>query len=302
MNTKKLPGKTQQPLGDKLKNMTTSYIRVGVYSLLVNIFLVLVKLIMASVTGSLALRADAIHSSVDIFGSLALITGLLIANRKSSKFPYGLYKIENVMAIVISIILFITAYEIFRQSLTGNTSTASYQGWALVVVGSLAAVPFLFSRYEIKMGKRYNSPSLIADGKQFRADILSSSVVFFALLSDYLGFPVDRWAAGIIALFIAYAGWDLLYSSMKVLLDASVDRKTIEDIRSVIEKEPSVSSVEQLTGRNSGRYMFVEATIKLKTTDLEEAHQITERLESSIKKRQCCVDRVMIHYEPADEV
>jgi cation diffusion facilitator family transporter len=302
MNTKKLPGKTQQPLGDKLKNMTTSYIRVGVYSLLVNIFLVLVKLIMASVTGSLALRADAIHSSVDIFGSLALITGLLIANRKSSKFPYGLYKIENVMAIVISIILFITAYEIFRQSITGNTSTASYQGWALVVVGSLAAVPFLFSRYEIKMGKRYNSPSLIADGKQFRADILSSSVVFFALLSDYLGFPVDRWAAGIIALFIAYAGWDLLYSSMKVLLDASVDRKTIEDIRSVIEKEPAVSSVEQLTGRNSGRYMFVEATIKLKTTDLEEAHQITERLESGIKKRQCCIDRVMIHYEPADEV
>jgi divalent metal cation (Fe/Co/Zn/Cd) transporter len=64
--------------------------RVALYSLLLNLSLAVTKLVLSLITGSLALRADAIHSSVDIFGSLALIMGLAISSRKNSNFPYGL--------------------------------------------------------------------------------------------------------------------------------------------------------------------------------------------------------------------
>jgi cation diffusion facilitator family transporter len=274
------------------------YLKVGIYSLLVNIALVAIKLALSFITGSLALRADAIHSSVDVFGSIALIVGLIIANRKSSKFPYGLYKVENVVTVIISVLLFVTAYEIVSEAIRGETTTVPYSGWVLGVVGALIIVPYLFSRYEIKIGKRYNSPSLIADGKQFRADVLSATIVFFALLAQYFGLPLDRIAAGIVALFIAYAGWGLLSSSMRVLLDASVDRETLNNIQSVIEAEAGVSTVEGLTGRNSGRYMFVEANVRLRVSELSKAHQISQRLENKIKETECCVDRVLIHYEP----
>lgn len=274
------------------------YLKVGVYSLLVNLTLVVAKLTLSFVTGSLALRADAIHSSVDVFGSIALIIGLFIANRRSSRFPYGLYKVENVVAVVISALLFISAYEIVSQAVRGQTATVSYSGWVLAVIGGLIAIPYLFSRYETKVGRQYNSPGLIADGKQFRADVLSASIVFFALLGQYFGLPLDRIAAGIIALFVAYAGWGLLSSSMRVLLDASVDKETLEQIRSVIESEPAVSAVREVTGRNSGRYMFVEATLGLRVSDLEKAHQISDRLGNKIKDTGCCIDRVLIHYEP----
>jgi len=274
------------------------YLKVGIYSIAVNITLAAVKLTLSFVTGSLALRADAIHSSVDILGSIALIAGLVISNRKSSKFPYGLYKVENVVTVIISLILFITAYEIIREALRGDTATVPYSGWVLGIVGALILVPFLFSRYEIKMGKKYNSPSLIADGKQFRADVLSASIVFFALLAQFFGLPLDRIAAGIVALFIGYAGWDLLSSSMRVLLDVSVDRETLARIRSVMEEELAVSRVKRVTGRNSGRYIFVEAQIILRIDDLTKAHHISERLEHKIKETECCVDRVLIHYEP----
>ncbi|MFP3880384.1 MAG: cation diffusion facilitator family transporter [Dehalococcoidia bacterium] len=277
------------------------YLKVGVYSLLVNMALVAVKLTLSSVTGSLALRADAIHSSVDVFGSIALIAGLVIANRKSSKFPYGLYKVENMVAVVISVLLFITAYEIVSEAIRGETAVVPYSGWVLAVMGALIAVPYLFSRYEIKVGKQYNSPSLIADGKQFRADVLSASIVFFALLAQYFGFPVDRIAAGIVALFIGYAAWGLLSSSMRVLLDASVDKETLDQIRSVLEAEPAVTKVKGVTGRNSGRYMFVEATVTLSVSDLGRAHQISEHLENKIKETQRLVDRVLIHYEPEEK-
>jgi cation diffusion facilitator family transporter len=274
------------------------YLRVGIYSLLVNLALVTVKLTLSLVTGSLALRADAIHSSVDVFGSIALIVGLIIASRKSSKFPYGLYKVENVVAVIISVLLFVTAYEIVAQAIQGETATVPYGGWVLVVVGALIVVPYLFSRYEIKVGKAYNSPSLIADARQFRADVLSASIVFFALLGQYFGVPLDRIAAGVVALFIAYAGWGLLSSSMRVLLDASIDRETLAQIRSIIEAEPAVGSVKDMTGRNSGRYIFVEATVTFRVSDLTKAHQISQRIEDKIKETRCCVDRVLIHYEP----
>ncbi len=80
---------------DKNENIEapkSPYLKVGIYSLLVNIILVAVKLVLSFITGSLALRADAIHSGVDVVGSVALIIGLAISNRKSKNFPYGLYK------------------------------------------------------------------------------------------------------------------------------------------------------------------------------------------------------------------
>jgi len=274
------------------------YLRVGIYSLLVNLGLVGVKLSLSFVTGSIALRADAIHSGVDIFGSLALIVGLILANRKSRDFPYGLYKVENVVSVIISVLLFVTAYEIAREALLGESSTVPYGGWVLGVVGALILVPLLFSRYEVRVGEKYNSPSLIADGRQFRADILASSIVFFALLGQYFGFPLDRIAAGVVALFIVHAGWGLLWNSMRVLLDASVDSATLANIRSVIEAEPAVTSIKKLAGRNSGRYVFVEATVALRVSDLKQAHLVSQRMEHNIKEAQCCVDRVLIHSEP----
>jgi cation diffusion facilitator family transporter len=229
---------------------------------------------------------------------MALIVGLILANRKTRKFPYGLYKVENVVSVIISVLLFVTAYEIAREAILGESSAVPYGGWVLGVVGALILVPFLFSRYEVRVGEKYNSPSLVADGKQFRADVLSALIVFFALLAQYFGFPLDRIAAGVVALFIVRAGWGLMWNSMRVLLDASVDGETLGDIRTVIEAEPAVTSIQHLTGRNSGRYVFVEATIALRVFDLKQAHLVSERIERNIKESQCCVDRVLIHYAP----
>jgi len=285
-------------LKDRLTSAEAPILKVGVYSLLVNTSLTGTKLALSFIAGSLALRADAIHSLVDVFGSIALILGLVISGRKSKNFPYGLYKVENVVSVVISLLLFLTAYEIARQAITAGTTATLYSGWVLGAVGALVLVPLLFGRYEVSIGKKFNSPSLVADGSQFKADVLSSSVVFIALVGQYFGLPFDRIAAVVIALLIARAGWGLLASSMKVLLDASVDRGTLEQVSSVIKAEPAVSTVQSVLGRNSGRYLFVEASVTLRLSDLERAHLVSERIESTIKKTVPNVDRVLIHYEP----
>jgi cation diffusion facilitator family transporter len=286
-------------MADGEQKDSRTLLKVAIYSLLVNTGLVIVKFLLSVSTGSLSLQADAVHSFIDILGSGALILGLIISRRKSSTFPYGLYKVENIVAVIISFLLFVTAYEIMHQAVFATSEIHAFSGWVLVLVAIVVLVPFLFGRYEVRMGTRFSSPSLIADGKNFTADVLSSTIVFFGLLGQYLQFPVDRIAAILVALFIVKAGWDILVSGMRVLLDASIDHQTLDTIRSTITRDPAVVDVKRILGRNSGRYVFVEADITLRTSSLEQAHKISQRIEQEIIKAVPNVDHTVLHYEPS---
>lgn len=281
-------------------NDTGILVRVAIYSLLVNISLVVVKLVLSFYTGSLSLAADAVHSFIDIIGSGALILGLFISQRKSSNFPYGMYKLENFVAVVIALLLFGTAYEIVHRAVFSASEIREFSAGVLVLVAVLILVPFFFGRYEVSLGQKYNSPGLTADGKNFTADVFASAVVFCGLLGQYLQVPVDRAAAVIVALFIVKAGWGILVNGMQVLLDASVDLPTLDRIRSTILLDPAVVEVKNIMGRNSGRYVFVEAEIVLRTRDLEHAHWISQRIERAIRQAVPNVDHTLLHYEPRD--
>lgn len=282
----------------KSRVRTPSVMRVALYSLLFNLVLVGAKLFLSALSGSLALRADAVHSLVDVLASVALILGLKISERKSQSFPLGLYKVENLASIAISFLLFVTAYEIFMEAVLGEAEPMPYPGFVLYVVAAIIPLPYLFGSFQIRVGKQTGSPSLIADGVQHKADVLTSSLVFLALIAQSVAIPLDRIAAAIIALVIVKEGWEILVDGMRVLLDASVDSRTQEKIRALIMEAPEIASLKELVARNSGRYIFVQADLVFRITDLERAHLASERIEAKIRKELPHVDRVLIHYEP----
>ncbi len=272
-------------------------VKIGIYSLLVDLLLMALKFVLARLTGSLALHADAFHSLADVISSIVLIIGLAISGRKSRNFPYGLYKIENIVAIVISLTLFFTGYEIMRQTILG-VEIPVHELWLPISILPTAVIPYLFSRYEAKIGRKFNSPSLIADASQFRVDVFVSSIVFIGVLGQSFGIPLDRIAAGVIAIFVGYSAWGLLIGSMRVLLDASVSRETVEKIKELIKEEPAVAEIENVIGRNSGRFIFIEAAIKLRVSELREAHLISQKIERKIKGTIANIDHISIHYGP----
>jgi cation diffusion facilitator family transporter len=283
---------------DNLSVNTPSVMRVAIYSLLFNLGLVVAKFFLFAISGSLALRADAVHTLVDVLASLALILGLRISERRSQSFPLGLYKVENLASIAISFLLFFTAYEIFLEAVLGDAEPANYPGFVLYGVAAIIPLPYLFGSFQIRVGKQTGSPSLMADGIQHRADVLTSSLVFLALLARSVAFPLDRIAAAIIALVIVKEGWEILVAGMRVLLDASVDARTLEKIRALIMAAPEVADIGELVARNSGRYLFVQAKLIFRVIDLNRAHLASRRIEAGIRKEFPHVDRVLIHYEP----
>lgn len=272
--------------------------RVARASIAINILLSLLNLAIAAASGSLAVAAEMVHNLVDLLASVAVLAGVKISERESRAFPYGLYKVENVVAVGVALLIFFTGYEIARQAVRGEAGPATVNGWMLFGVALSAVIPLVFSRYELRTGREINSPSLIADAQEYRAHVFSSGVVFLALIGQMMGVPLDRYAALVIVVLIAKTGWNLLVDGMRVLLDASLDAETLQQVRAIIQADPAVTEIRSLAGRNAGRYRFLEADIALRVSDLERAHAASQRVENAIRDQVPHVERVRIHYEP----
>jgi cation diffusion facilitator family transporter len=274
--------------------------RWGWYSIGVNVALGLINLVIARASGSLAVEAEMVHNLVDLLTAVAVLIGLKLSTRKSGDFPYGLYKLENVVAVGLAVMIFFTAYEIARDAFFEPTRLATVDAWMLVGLVVATAIPLAFSHFELRAGRSANSPSLVADAKEYRAHVFTTGIVFAALLAQRFNLPLDRVAALVIVVAIARTGWELLSDGMRVLLDASLDADTVLQIREIIAAEPTVAELKWATGRNAGRFRFVEAEVALRVRELEQAEAATRRIEERIREAVPHVDRVLIHAEPME--
>ena len=272
--------------------------KVAILAIGVNLVLFLMKYIFAMLSGSIALMAEAFHSLTDVVASTTVFVGLIIAKRKTKSFPYGLYKVENLVSVLVALAIFYAGYEIAQEAIKADIVELKNLNITIASVLCAMAITYGFSRYEAKVGNEIGSPSLVADAKHIRVDMLANAVVLVGLLSHFLGFDLDRIAAFIIVFFIAWAGGKILIDGIRVLLDASLDYQTLSLAEKLILAEPQVTEIQALIGRNSGRYKFIEASIVLKTHDLDKAYFIAHRIEVSIKKQIKNVDRALIHFEP----
>ena len=273
--------------------------KVALLSIGINLVLVFIKYLLALLAGSVALLADAIHSFSDVISSATVFAGIKISKRKSKRFPYGLYKVENLVSLLSALFIFFAGYEIVGTVLIGEQSLRTdYLPHAMAGVLGTMVITFFFSRYESKLGKRIGSPSLIADAQHIRTDMLSSAVILCGLIGGLFGWPLDRVAALAIVALVFKAGFDIFLNAIRVLLDASLDFESMDTVKSAILSHPQVTSIHSLRGRNSGRFKFIEADIGLRVRELEKAHHVSQQIEAEISKRVPNVDRVLIHYEP----
>jgi cation diffusion facilitator family transporter len=269
-------------------------------SIILNTSLTLIKYILASLSGSVALMADAIHSLTDVISSASVLMGIKLSKRRSKTFPYGLYKVENLVSLAMSLLIFLAGYEIFRETFTHHAPLVVERiPWAIggVILAILAT--YFFSRYEMHIGRQINSPSIIADAEHVKTDMLSSLIILIGLVGGLFQIPLlDKGAALVILIFIARTGYRILVDSIRVLLDASLDFETMDQVKTIILTDPRVEKIKGLWGRNSGRYKFIEADLMLNVKDLQKAHVITDKIAERIREKIPHVDHVLIHYEP----
>ncbi|MFO7803030.1 MAG: cation diffusion facilitator family transporter [Desulfovermiculus sp.] len=289
---------------DDVAQETVQIRRVALFAFLLNLFLAGLKIILAALSGSLSITAGAIDSATDSVASLAVFLGVVLSARKTKTFPLGLYKIENLISVVMAIFIFFAGYEIVQHMMQpGEIPRIT---WPILVLLLLStAITYAFGLYALYLGRKTESPTLIAEGKHRQVDVVSSLVVLMAAALSYFdlrfvvfGITVDQIGAGLVVLFIVRTGWELLADGMRVLLDASIDRDSLEQAKKIILEEPLVTGIQSLVGRNAGRFRFLQADITLRTDDLNRAHRVSQAIEQKIKANLSHVHSVVVHFQP----
>ena len=159
-------------------------------------------------------------------------------------------------------------------------------------------VALFFGLYQQREGKRLNSPALKADARDYLADALSTGIVFIGLLATKFGYPVDRWAAAVVSLFVFRAGAALLITALKDLLDASMDRETERKIIKMVEQHPRITRVKQCLSRTAGGRFIVDMDVIMHTPSHRIADHVADRLEALIPQKFPLVvmARIRPHY------
>jgi cation diffusion facilitator family transporter len=271
------------PNADSLSEIRKARRRAAV-SVCINLALSLGKGIAGVLSGSSALLGDAIHSGTDVVASAAAYVGLWLAGRSHSSFPYGLYKAESVATLVTSAAIILAGYEIGRRALFGPESSPDVMLALPVAAGSLI-VTLAFGIYQVRAGRRLHSPALVADGRDYLADAMSTGVVVTSLVFAHIGFNLDRWAAGAVSAFIFWSGGQLLWRALRDLMDEAIDRDTEREIISVTESHARVEKVERFLSRTAGGRFIVDMDVVMRTHSLDLAQRIALSLENEILKQ-----------------
>jgi cation diffusion facilitator family transporter len=249
-------------------------------------------------SGSVALTADGVHSLSDLAASLSVYAGIIISNKKSKLFPHGLYKVENLVALISAFAIFFAGYEIAKDVLFEDGTPMKNLVVAVLVIGLTVLITYLYSHWEKIKAMELNSPSLLADAEHIKTDFYTALVVLVGVLGQYFGYPIiEKLAVVVVLYFIFHSGFEILKEAIKVLLDASLDYESIKNVQEIVEKNPQVNKIIQITGRNAGSYKFVQLDLDIKTDSLKEAHAISHEIEDEIKKNMPFVEKVVIHFE-----
>jgi cation diffusion facilitator family transporter len=283
--------------------------RSALLSVLSNSGLILLKVVAGSVTGSVAILTEAVHSSIDLVASVVAFFSVRKADEPADEsHRYGHEKIENLAAAIEGILILVgsatIAFEAIRR-LAGHGSVHTV-GLGIGVMAFSIAVNVVISIVLAGRARETESPALDADAAHLRTDALTAAAVLAALaLVKATG---AQWLDPVVALAVAAAivvtGIRLLTRSSRVLVDQSLPADEVEAIRTAVEAfgPRGVVGYHELRTRRAGARRYVDLHVQFRAgTSLESAHRTAHELQDLIAARLVGAD-VLIHLEPEDRV
>ncbi|MBC7563625.1 MAG: cation transporter [Gemmatimonadaceae bacterium] len=273
----------------------------------VNIGLTAVKLVGGLVGHSYALVADAAESAFDLFGSLAVWTGVRIADRDATEeYPFGFGKAEALAGASVALLLVLASVGIAIASIHEiRTPHHAPEVWTLGVLAAVIVVKELMTKRVRRIALAEGSTALAADAQHHRSDALTSAAAFVGIAVALIGGDgwesADDWAALAAAGIIAFNGVGLLRTAVADLMDRVASPDVVAAIRSAATAVDDVRAIEKMAVRRAGRGYWVDIHVQADPAmSLEEAHVVSGKVKSSIRAASPQVLGVLVHMEPHD--
>lgn len=288
--------------------------RAATISVVSNTVLVVLKLVVGIMIGSVAVISEAVHSGMDLVAAVIALFAVRTAARPADELhPYGHGKAENISGTIEALLIFgAAAYIIYEASrkLMGDHEVENL-GWGVAVMAVSAIVNIGVSQMLFRVARATDSVALEADGWHLRTDVWTSVGVLGALgfigateiYAPALHFHwMDPVAAIGVALLIIHAAWKLTLTSARDLMDAALPADEEQAIHHVLTAHaPGVRGFHNLRTRKAGSQRFVDVHVLVdpKMT-VSASHALTDVVTDEIRSRLPSTV-VVVHIEPCED-
>jgi len=287
--------------------MTTEKVKAARLSIVSNTSLVLVKLIIGILMGSVAVLSEAIHSGLDLLASIVAYYAVGKAGKPADeRHPYGHGKWENVSGVVEALLILAAALFIMYEAVLRFTkgSPVEHLGLGTAVMAVSAIVNWYMSGYLFRVAKKTNSIALEADALHLRADVYTSVGVLVGLVLIAVTKIVwlDSVAAIAVALLIFKSSLDLTRDAMGDIFDKRLPSEDELRIKEIFSRhEGGCIRFHRLRSRKSGSIRFIDFHLVVpRKWSIEEAHNLGDAIEKNILE-VLPNTQVIIHIDPCNK-
>ena len=254
-------------------------IKVSIIGIIANLFLAAFKVVIGSLTNSIAITLDAVNNMSDVLSSIITIIGTRIASRKpDKKHPLGHGRVEYLSAGLIAIIVLYAGITSLVESGKKilNPSEPEYTNIALIIVAVAVVVKLVLGSYVKSKGKKLNSDSLVASGEDARLDaIISASTVVAALIYIFWSISLESYLAALISLVIIKAGYEMISETLSEIIGERIDKDVIDELKQTIMEFDDVYGVYDVVLHNYGPDTLI-GSLHIEVLDTYTAGQLDE--------------------------
>lgn len=270
--------------------------------------LVIIKMVVGILSGSIAVLASAIDSMLDLIVSLFNYFALHTAEKDpDEQFHFGRSKIEPLAAVIEGTVISFSALFILYGALSkiAHPRDMSHMPESITVMVISFIITAILVVFLNKVAKKTNNMVIKADALHYKTDLFSNGAVLMALaLISYTSEELIDPILGIaIAIYMIYSSIPIIKEGILMLLDAALEPEDIGKIQSILNNEHDITDYHQLQTRESGSHIFVSVHIVYNiSVSLYDAHLVSDRLEESIKK--LFVNKrthILVHMDPYDD-
>jgi len=281
--------------------------RITWIGMLINILLAGFKILAGIFGNSHAVFADGIHSFSDTVTDMAVIVGSYYWSKPAdTEHPYGHKRLETTVAIFIGGLLLTAGVGIGWNAIQHLNEPQKLSPGLIALLAALVSIltkEFLY-QWTDGVGRRLNSPSLLANACHHRLDAFSSIPVFIAVGVAFV-FPawdmLDHLAAFIVSILICYSAVKIILSGFKELIDAGAPFETCEQIKEIALSYPDVRQVHNIRTRFTGNSLHVDLHMVVDgSMTVYDGHLVAEKVKNLIMAHGPDVIDVVVHIEPTE--
>lgn len=250
------------------------------------------------ITGNIALAMESWHIGIDVIITVfILITLRLISGEYSRRFSYGLFKLEDLISLALSVIVAFTGFDLLITGL----STVPPLSLLPSIFQAISVIPVLFAGYfKVIAGRGLKSPSLEGDGRHTYTDFYEGAGVSAGLmLSYYLGPGFFHLSVVIAFAALIFTSYSIGRGSVLSLLDLPREKGLKEKISEIAASVDGIRSVKEVRLRWAGPVIFAELVVEMDPLiTIDDAHPVTEEVERRVRGEIEGIHSIVVHVEP----